>query len=495
MALEADVGATAGNPYLEGNFGPVAEELTTGELEVTGRLPEWLDGRYLRIGPNPLGAVNPETYHWFVGHGMAHGVRLRDGRAEWYRNRYVRSDAVAAALGEPARPGGVQAGFDFAANTNIVQHSGRTLALVEGGARPYELNETLDTVARCDFDGTLRGGYTAHPHMDPATGELHSISYFWAWGNRVRYDVIGTDGRVRRSTDITTHGRASIHDFALTENFVVILDLPVAFDTKRVASSVPPAMRPFAKATLAAVSRIALPPRVAAVLGGGADASGDSAGSTMGFPYSWDPSYPARVGLLPREGSNRDVQWYDVSPGYVFHVMNAYEEGDTIVCDVVRHPKMFATERRGPQEGVPTLDRWTIDRAAGKVIEDRLDSSGQEFPRIDERLTGRRHRYGYAVGVDPDSANCVIKHDLVAGDREVKRLGGAADLASEFVFVPSPHSVAEDDGVLMGFVYHADTDRSDLTLLDATSLETMASVHLPARVPQGFHGNWAPASV
>jgi carotenoid cleavage dioxygenase len=478
----------AENPYLQGNFAPVEAELTAGPLEVSGSVPDHLDGRYLRIGPNPLGATAPD-YHWFLGDGMVHGVRLQDGAAQWYRNRYVRSDAVADALGEPRHPGPRHAGFDLSPNTNVISHAGRTLALVEAGPLPYELTEDLDTVGSCDFDGTLTGGYTAHPHLDPATGELHSISYSWAWGNRVRYDVVGADGKVRRSVDIRTHGRPMIHDFALTENYVVLFDLPVSFSNSRAARSTPAPMRPFARATLAATGRARIPDKVAAAMSGSSSV-GRSSSAAVGFPYLWDPSYPARVGLLPRSGTGRDVRWFEVDPCYVFHAMNAYEDGDTVVCDVVRHPKTFATELRGPNEGPPTLDRWRIDTSAGKVLEERIDDSGQEFPRIDERLTGQRHRFGYSVAVGPEGEDCLFKHDLVSGRRTVRRLDGGQ--LSEFVFVPSSADAGEDDGVLMGFAYNRDRDRSDLKLLDAETLETVGSVHLPTRVPQGFHGNWAP---
>ena len=186
----------SGSRYLEGNYAPVREERTVTDLPVTGTIPDHLDGRYLRNGPNPVVDPDPATYHWFLGTGMVHGIRLRDGAAHWYRNRWVRSADVARALGEQPRPGPVHAGFDFAANTHVVGHAGRTLAIVEAGPRPYELTDELDTVGPCDFDGTLPGGYTAHPLEDPATGELHAVSYYWGWGNRVQYSVVGVDGRL-----------------------------------------------------------------------------------------------------------------------------------------------------------------------------------------------------------------------------------------------------------------------------------------------------------
>ena len=135
----------ATNPYLEGNYGPVSEEVTATELRVRGHIPDTLSGRYLRNGPNPVSAPDPARYHWFTGDGMVHGVRLRDGRAEWYRNRWVRAEHVAQALGEERRPGPPPHGdMDAGPNTNVIGHAGRTFALVEAGARPFELTEELD---------------------------------------------------------------------------------------------------------------------------------------------------------------------------------------------------------------------------------------------------------------------------------------------------------------------------------------------------------------
>ena len=483
--------ATTTNPYLEGDFAPVGQERTDTTLEVEGELPEYLDGRYLRIGPNPIRA-NPATYHWFMGAGMVHGLRIKDGRAQWYRNRYVRSGPVRRALGEPGRASTVKphAGFDMSPNTNVIGYAGRTLALVEAGPRPYELSSELETVGPCDFDGTLPGGYTAHPLVDPLSGELHALSYFFGSANRVQYSVTGTDGRVRRTVDIEVGGSPMMHAFSLTERFVVVYDLPVTFDAKKAAASSPP---PFAKPAELLFSRIVGRRRIPDWF----VAMGISRLDEGNLPYSWDPRYPARVGVMPRDGSSSDVRWFDVEPCYVYHPLNAYDDDDRIVLDVVRHPKMFATEHRGPNEGAPTLDRWTVDLAAGKVLEERLDDRGQEFPRLDERLVGRRHRYGYAVGVagapseGSPVADCVIKHDLGKGTSMVRAFGSGKE-ADEFVFVPAGADAGEDEGVLMGFVYDRSADRSDWMVLDAGTLEPMASVHLPARVPHGFHGNWVP---
>jgi len=210
------------------------------------------------------------------------------------------------------------------------------------------------------------------------------------------------------------------------------------------------------------------------------------------FPYRWNPDYQARVGVLSRASDTGGVRWFEIEPCYMFHTMNAYDENGSIVIHVVRHPKMFASEIPGPHEEAPTLDRWTIDLNAGKVVEERLDDRAQEFPRVDERLTGRRHRYGYSVGGKLQVGdNVLYRHDFDAR-RQQSRSFGAGKGLSEFVFVPFQHDAPEDHGILMGYVYDGDRDASDLVIVDAATLETVASVHLPVRVLNGFHGNWIP---
>ena len=303
----------------------------------------------------------------------------------------------------------------------MIGHAGKTLALIESGVANYELTDELDTVGACDFDGTITGGYTAHPKRDPETGELHAVSYSMYRGNTVQYSVIGADGRARRTVDIEVAGSPMMHDFSLTERHVVFYDLPVTFDTRQaVEMTVPRGLRLPARLMLSAlIGRVRIPDPITA------RPATRAKDSDRRFPYSWNPRYPARVGVMPRDGGNADVRWFDVEPCYVFHPMNAYDDGDTIVLDVVRHPKMFDTDHLGPNEGPPTLDRWTVDLADGKVRESRVDDRGQEFPRVDERLVGKRHRYGYApaVGEGASGTDTLLKHDLVGGNTQARSFG------------------------------------------------------------------------
>jgi carotenoid cleavage dioxygenase len=434
------------NPYLSGNFAPVAEEVTAVDLPVLGSLPEHLDGRYVRNGPNPRHA-DPATYHWFTGDGMVHGVRLRDGRAQWYRNRWVRSDD------------------GFGPNTNVIGFAGRTLALVEAGAQPVELTDELDSVGRCDFDGTLPHGYTAHPKLDPVTGELHAAGYLWSRPDVIEYTVVGPDGRVRRCEDVPVPGGPMVHDMSLTERYAVFYDLPVVFDL-------------------------------------------DVARSGASFPYVWHDDHGARVGVLPRDGAGTEaLVWFEVDPCYVFHPMNAHDavgpDGEQfVVLVVVRHDRVFDTSRLGPDESTPTLWRWTLDLTNRSVRTEQLHDDPVEFPRVDERLVGRPHRYGWAASVAPsggagrgvvfDGAT-IARFDLHTGGVQHHAMGpGRA--AGEAVFVPAGEHAAEGDGHLLTLVYDAAADRSELVVLDAQdpAAEPVARVLLPQRVPFGFHGNWVP---
>ena len=440
------------NRYLEGEYAPVQEEVSALDLPVVGTLPRELDGRYLRNGPNPVSPQDPARYHWFVGDGMVHGIRLRDGKAEWYRNRWVRSTAVAAALGEPEPEGEIHGGMDNA-NTNVIGHAGRTFALVEAGARPVELSYDLDTLRRCDLDGTLPNGYTAHPKRDPETDELFAASYHWALPG-IQYTVIDAAGRVRKVETIDVEDGPMVHDMSITASRAIFYDLPVTFSL-------------------------------------------DAAAASM-FPYRWNDDHPSRIGVMPREGSAAEVQWFDVEPCYVFHPLNAYDDGERVVLDVVRHPSMFQSDVRGPNEGAPTLWRWTVDPGSGTVKEEQLDDRAIEFPRVDERVVGRPHRYGWAAtlhdGDDLDfDGSRVARYDLETGATETHDFG-AGRTTGEAVFIPATDDAAEDDGWVMSLVHDAATDRSELVVLAAgdVAAEPVARVMLPARVPLGFHGNWVP---
>ncbi|MYS82135.1 carotenoid oxygenase family protein [Embleya scabrispora] len=419
--------------HLTGNHAPVTEERIETTLRVSGELPAELTGSYLRNGPNP----RTPSGHWFLGDGMVHGVRLTAGRAAWYRNRYVRTNNfdTHAPL---RRVDGTRELTNGVANTHVVRHAGRTFALVES-SYPYELTASLDTIGPYDFAGRLRTAMTAHPKTCPTTGELHFFGYGSPVPPYVTYHRADAAGELVVSRDLDVPGHTMMHDFNLTAGHVVFMDLPVVFDLDRARAG------------------------------------------TM--PYAWDEGYGARVGVLRRDDPHGAVRWFDVDPCYVFHTLNAHDEGaDRIVLYVMRRTHLYRT---GEPDGAATLWRWTIDLTAGTVREEQLDDRASEFPRVDDRFAGLPARHGFTV-----TEHAVLRYDLTDGTALAHDFG-AGRTPGEATFVPADERPG-GPGWLLTYVYDAASDTSDLVVLDADDLaaDPVATVHLPCRVPFGFHGNW-----
>ncbi|GAB1824614.1 carotenoid oxygenase family protein [Herbidospora sp. RD11066] len=421
--------------YLEGHLAPVPDEIEAFDLPVTGTLPPELTGRYFRNGPNPLPGQDPG--HWFTGAGMIHGIRLRNGRAEWYRNRWVKTSRFT----DDARYIDDQGTIDRAAvqaNTNVIRHADKILALVESGF-PHEMSPDLDTIGPVDFGGRLTTAMTAHPKEDPVTGELFFFGYGF-FAPFLTYHRMSKDGVLVESREIPVPGPTMMHDFAITENYVVWLDLPVVFDL-------------------------------------------DLAFKGQGMPYRWDDGYGARIGYMRKSGG--PVTWVDVDPCYVFHVGNAREDSaGNIVIDAVRYAPGTFTGLWSHISGTPNpahetigsaLHRWTISGNTAK--EEQVDDRLVEFPTINDAHTGLPGRYLYAAG-----GKEIVKYDLTSGASIIRE----THVPGEAVFVP--RGTAEDDGWLVSVV--ATETGSDLLVLDASDLGHVASVHLPRRVPRGFHGHW-----
>lgn len=441
-----------GSPWLRGALAPVYEEITETDLEVHGELPAEFNGRFVKIGPNPVRPPSRgQRYRAFLAPGMVHGVRLRGGRAEWYRNRWVRSAGVSRALGEPRVPGPRHALLDQV-NTHVIGHSGRTLALVEAGCTPAELGYDLDTLRYTDFEGTLSGGFSAHPKKDPVTGELHAITY--RFGRRdVRYVVLGADARIRRAERVPVPTVPVMHDMALTERHVVLFDSP---------------------ARVATLREFLVRRRV----------------------YRWNPAHPTRFGLLRRDAPGSSVRWFDTAPGFILHTVNAFEDNGKVILRGIRYDRLFDETLLDPDRPKPHLWEWVIDPVTGRVTDRQLDDLVEEMPRIDDRRSTLPHRYAYSVTVaDPPESvpSCLVKRDLLTGRRELGKYPEGIG-PSEPVFVPRAGGTAEDDGWVLSYVTDLGTDRSTLCVHHAQDLlaDPVATVPLPVRVPTGFHGSWIP---
>jgi carotenoid cleavage dioxygenase len=447
---------TATTPlHMTGNLAPVPDEIDAVDLPVDGALPPELTGRYFRNGPNPL--PGQPSRHWFTGHGMVHGIRLRGGSAEWYRNRWVRTKALAGASMIDAK-GHIDHSVGVA-NTHVVRHAGRIMALVESSF-PHVITSELETVGPYDFDGRLTTAMTAHPKTDPVTGELHFFGYGFA-PPYLTYHRLSATGELVANAEIVVPGPTMMHDFAITDRHAIFMDLPMTFSLERLAT---------------------------------------------GMPYGWDESYGARLGVMPLDRPG-EVRWFSVDPAYVFHVGNASTDAEgRVVLDAARYAPADAVAMwdglgadpaghaaAAAATGAARLHRWVLDPATGTSTETPLAERPVEFPTLDDDRVGRHARYRYAVSDTGDTAG-IVKFDATTSV-VTEHVLGPETVAGEAVFVASgAPGRAEDDGWLLTITTRRDGSASQLLVLDATDVagRPVAAVTLPRGVPSGFHGSWIP---
>ncbi len=424
------------------NYGPVSEETEALDLAVEGEVPQELHGMLTQIGPNPRG----HSPHWFLGHGMVHGILLRDGRAVRYRSRWIRTPYLDGHHKAVDRPEGSPA------NTNIVVHGGRILALEERHL-PYEIDSDFETIGPVDFDGTLKSSFTAHPKICPDSGELLAFSHGQN-ESAITYHRFDATGVCAASHVVELPRPVMAHDFAMTSDHVIFLDFPVVFEPQ-------------------------------------------SPGS---LPYVWDEGHTARIGLMSRGGG--PVTWFEIEPCYVFHTINACSIGNRITLDACRYPSLW-------EKGTDTftspamVHRWTLDTAAGEVREETLFDVRCDFPSIDNRLLGKPNRYAYvSTMVDEERGSIqhghrVVKLDFVTGTTEHHHFGVSRYVCAPTYVPRCAEAEDEDDGYLLAIVYERRSDSSELVILNAKSPgdDPLASVALPVRVPFGFHSYWIPADL
>lgn len=435
-------------PYWEqGNFARIAEESTVTDLRVTGTIPSSLSGLYVRNGSNAPTGTSP---HWFMGDGMVHSLRIEQGKATWYRNRYVQTTLHEE--GRTFAEAGVPGGDITQSNVALVHHHGRLLTLGEVGF-PYELaTKDLSTIGPYDFLGELKTWMTAHPKIDPANGQMHFFGYGFA-DPLLTYHLADTDGTLLGSQPVDIPAATMIHDFAITETDVIFWLGPVLF---------------------------------------GRD------GSVPGFPYYWDPQAgPSKVGVMRLSGIAADIKWVDIDPCFVFHGTNAYRDGDEVVLHVNKLDSAF-----GPDgDLVPSrLHEWRIntDEDVLTFREEQLNDVDMDLPSIDRRYTGRPYGHAWYTTTDEDGPwgfefAGTLHRDTRTG-REQRWEPGELERAGEPFFVAD--GKGEGEGWLLLFAYDRTTDTSHLAILDAQDVAAgpVARIHLPVRVPYGFHGLWVPES-
>lgn len=434
-------------PYwLQGNFRPVKVESTVDKLEVTGTIPSELSGLFVRNGSNP---PSGDSLHWFLGDGMLHGVRIDKGEAVWYRNRYI-ATPIHTAGKDLLDFGGIPGKENSQSNVALVQHGGRLLATGEVGW-PYQIDASdLSTVGAFNFAGRLGDAMTAHPKIDPVTQQMHFFGYSFL-EPVIRYYVADPDGTISHSTTIPVDTAVMIHDFAITDRDVVFWLGPVVFGPDKKA----------------------LYPQI---------------------PFHWEPTGPSKVGVMPLGGSGDQIRWTDIDPCFVFHGLNAHRDGDEVVLNVHRLDEAFGEHG----DLLPSyLTEWRIGTTGAKpsFSAQRISELPMDLPTHDRRHTGRATRHGWcATTTDPKgpfgmelAGICHI--DTKTGHEDYWNPGDNIR-AGEAVFIPVGDG--EGEGYVTTYLWDRSTDRSALAFFDAQEMRKgpIAQVHLPVRVPFGFHGVW-----
>lgn len=453
---------------------------------VQGEIPRDLNGTFYRVGPDPQFPPKAGDDIFLNGDGMVSFFRFDDGRVD-FRCRYVQTPKFLAeraagrslfgAYRNPYTDDPSVCGISRGtANTNVLWHGGRMLALKED-SHPVEIDPlTLETIGTYDFGGALTSATTtAHPKIDPTNGSLVFFGYA-AKGETtpdIAYYEADASGQIVFERWITAPYSSMVHDFAVTENHVVFPIIPLVSDLQRLKDGLP--------------------------------------------HFAWDPSKPVYLGVLPRRDPHAPVRWFTGEPRFASHTMNAFEENgrihlDTSVGDSVVFP--FFPEINGapfdPEAATPYMSRWTLDLNAptDDFVQNRLSDIPGEFPRINESRASLDYRFGYMSmqsGVPdptmPPSASgmrfdLIGRVDVRTGETTTHYVGDTS-ATQEPMFVPRKDAQSEDDGYLLALVNRFGEMRSDLLILDAANVsdEPVATIALPLRLRNGLHSTWLDADV
>lgn len=485
--------------FLQGNFAPVSGDAVFRDLVVLGTLPEEVSGMFLRVGPNPGMPVN-SGYHVFDGDGMVHGVRLQPGsnRATYSRHQIETAKlsqeraygrAMFPNIGSMRGLGGLARLLAFqlrvycgqiragsTANTALVQHAGRLLALNESDA-PYALRVAPDGTISTEGALMLQQltPFTAHPKVDPETGMLHAFGYKIMGKPGLRYYVLDAAGKLVHSLEVPLPKPIMMHDFAITKNYVLFLDFNVVFDPSRIVHNE--------------------------------------------VPFKFDALKKARIGVMRKlERDVANIKWVEVPAQAVFHVLNAFENTRSgniemvaarmmdfsLDLDVIMGDQVPDAHRNKAVHYDIDINKLTCKETV--VLDLKEGHLSCDFPVVNPRLLGRESRFGFIASFRPGTAliaRGVHKLDLARiGPDNAAEAGfipfGEGCGGGECVFVPrdAKHARGEDDGFLLTFVYDETKRHSHLCIWDAYTMnpEPVARVLMPQRVTYGFHGTFVPES-
>ncbi|WP_293060124.1 carotenoid oxygenase family protein [Okeania sp. SIO2B3] len=426
--------------FLQGINAPVFKEVDVNNLKITGEIPSDLSGIYMRNSPNPF--LKPSTYNYpLEGDGMIHAVYFKDGKVS-YQNRWILTDSLLQDM-KGEKPIFPEFNMRNYANTNVISCGDNILALFEAGL-PYKITPELETLGEYNFGGKVQEAMTAHPRFDPKTGELHFFRYSFIALPYLIYYVANSQGKIVKEVPIELPEPALLHDSIITENYLIFFHCPLVFDIMK------------------------------AFLGG--------------IPLVWKPDQGTKISLMNRHQGKEINFWLKTESFWMWHFMNAFEDNNQVIIDFAHYPTLILDDNIAS-----VLSNKSSFR---RIIDDRM----VDFPIFDQRKTGQPYRFGYMPHVDleliaskgiPNYFPELIQYDLVNKTSKVHRFK-PGNYCGEATFVPRKGGESESDGYVMTFVSNEDKGTSDLVIIDAANFEEepLAKIHLPVRVPTGFHGNW-----
>ncbi|KAJ4899945.1 hypothetical protein Rs2_13896 [Raphanus sativus] len=473
---------------IAGNYFPVPESPVRECLDVEGTIPECIDGVYVRNGANPM--FEPIAgHHLFDGDGMVHAVKITNGSAS-YACRFTETERLIQEkrLGRPVFPkaigelhghSGIARLMLFyarglcglvdnrngvgVANAGLVYFNNRLLAMSEDDL-PYQLKLTqtgdLQTVGRYDFDGQLKSSMIAHPKLDPVTKELHALSYDVVKKPYLKYFRFSPDGVKSPELEIPLDTPTMIHDFAITENFVVIPDQQVVFKL-------------------------------------GEMIAGNS-------PVIFDGQKVSRLGIMPKDATEAsEVIWVNSPETFCFHLWNAWESPETeevvVIGSCMSPADSIFNERDESLRSVLTeirINLRTREATRRALLDDEVNL---EIGMVNRNRLGRKTRFAFLAIADPwPKVSGFAKVDLFTGEIE-KYIYGGEKYGGEPFFLPGGSvdgngGENEDDGYIFTHVHDEEKETSELQIINAVNLTLEATIKLPSRVPYGFHGTFVDSS-
>ena len=461
------------HPYMKGAWEPFYDEFEVLNLDSVGSIPKDFDGIYLRNTENqihePIGRFHP-----FDGDGLLHSIFFQNGKAD-YRNKFVRTEGFqieqkfnsskwAGLMERPGRsilPGwGAQGCLKDTSSTDVVVHAGKALTTFYQCGDGYNCDPvTLDSAGKVPWSPIE--GVSAHTKVDLRTGEL----LFFNYSKQVpymHYGVVGSDNKLKHYTPIPLPGPRLPHDMAFTENFSILNDLPLFWDSEMLK---------------------------------------------RGIHATKLHDLPSRFAIIPRYGSAEDIKWFEASPTYCLHWNNAYENGDEIILEGYFQENPEPGNYEGAPKGLermmafldnhllqPKLHRWRFNLATGKTIEERLDDKVLEFGAINQRYACKKHRYTYSMIPTKGwfTFDGICKHDHKTNNHDIYKFGDGI-FGSEVCFAPRHNSINEDDGYLISIITNVNKKISSCVIFDATNITSgpICTLKLPHQVCSGTHATWA----